>query len=226
MPLLSIHQCIDHCFEIISQYLSFVLFPTQKANATALKYKSDAEETHQGQQKIINKNNLLINAMKIQHKAKLTQQQKSHSEAVQLKNAQIRKFMDELSGMQQMFNELLDEVMDARQMVRITDKHRSKFRERAKALADELNFKKEEVNLLSDEVRDEQVLVTTLKRDIQDCNNTMELLQFTHEETVKEYEEQLNEAVEEIHVSTCRYNLSALTFSWIMFHSSLCSLRN
>ena len=87
MPLLSIHQCIDHCFEIISQYLSFVLFPTQKANATALKYKSDAEETHQGQQKIINKHNLLINAMKIQHKERLTQQQKSHSEAVQLKNA-------------------------------------------------------------------------------------------------------------------------------------------
>ena len=80
-----------------------------------------------------------------------------------------------------MFNELLDEIMDSRQMVWIRDKDRSKFRERAKALADELNFKKEKVNLLSDEVRDEQVLVTTLKRDIQDCNNTIELLQFTHE---------------------------------------------
>ena len=80
--------------------------------------------------------------------------------------------------------------------------------------------------MLSDEVRDEQVLVTTLKRDIQDCNSTIELLQFTHEETVKEYEEQLDEAVEEIHVTTCCYNLTALTFSWIKFHSSLCSLRN
>ena len=64
--------------------------------------------------------------------------------------------------------------------------------------------------MISDEVRDEQVLVTTLNRDIQDCNNTIELLQFTHEQAVKKYEEQLNEAGEEIHVSTCCYNLSAL----------------
>ena len=170
----------------------------------------DAEETHQGQQKIIHENNLLINAMKIQHREKLTQQQKSHSEAVQLKNARFCKFIDELDGMQQMFNELLDEVMDARQMEKITDKDRSKFRKLAKALADQLNLKKEEVNLLSDEVRDKQVLVTTLKRDIQDCNNIIELLQLTHEQTVKEYEEQLNKAEEEIHVSTCCYNLSAL----------------
>ena len=118
----------------------------------------DAEETHQGQQKIIHENNLLINAMKIQHREKLTKQQKSHSEAVQLKNARFRKFMDKLDGMQQMFNALLDEVMDACQMVKITDKDRSKFRKLAKALADQLNLKKEEVDLLSDEVRDEQVL--------------------------------------------------------------------
>ena len=58
--------------------------------------------------------------MKIQHREKLTQQQKSHSKAIHLKNAQICKFMEELSGMQQMFNELLDEIMDARQMVQIT----------------------------------------------------------------------------------------------------------
>ena len=43
--------------------------------------------------------------------------------------------MDKLDGMQQMFNELLDEIMDACQMVRITEKDRSKFRERAKALS-------------------------------------------------------------------------------------------
>ena len=73
----------------------------------------DAEETHQGKQKVIHVNNLLINAMKIQHKEKLTQQQKSHSEAVKLKNARIHKFMDELSGMQQMFNKSRDEIMDA-----------------------------------------------------------------------------------------------------------------
>ena len=70
--------------------------------------------------------------MKIQHREKLTQQQKSHSEAVQLKNAQIRKFMDKLSEMQQMLNELLDEIMDAHQMIQITDKERSKFRKQAK----------------------------------------------------------------------------------------------
>jgi hypothetical protein len=134
VPLLSIHQYIDHCFEIVSQHVSFVLFPTHKANAIASKYKLNAKKIHQGQQKIIH--------MKITHKEKLMQQQKSHSEAVQLKNARIRKFMDKLSGMQQMFNELLDEVMDARQMVRITDKDRSKFRERAKALADELFLRK------------------------------------------------------------------------------------
>ncbi len=85
----------------------------------------DGEEAHRGQQKIIHENNLLINATKIQYREKLTQQQKSHSEAVQLKNARICKFIDKLSGMQQMFNELLDEVMDARQMVKITDKDRS-----------------------------------------------------------------------------------------------------
>jgi Fe-S cluster biosynthesis and repair protein YggX len=115
VPLLSIHQC--NCFEIVSQHVSFVLFPTQKANAIAIKYKLDAKETHQGQQKLINENNLLINAMKIQHREKLTQQKKSHSEAVQLNNARICKFIDKLSGMQQMFNELLDEIMDACQMV-------------------------------------------------------------------------------------------------------------
>ena len=87
-------------------------------------------------------------------------------------------------------------------------------------------LKKVEVDLLSDEVRDEQVLVTTLKRDIQDCNNIIELLQFTHEETVQEYEEQLNEAVEEIHVSTCCHNFNALDISLYMFHLCLCSLRN
>lgn len=92
----------------------------------------------------------------------------------------------------------------------ITDKDRSKYRERAKALADELSFKKEEVSLLSDEVRDKQMLVTILKRDIQDCNNTIELLQFTQEQTVQEHEEHLNKAVKEIHVSTSCYNLSAL----------------
>ncbi len=101
-----------------------------------------------------------------------------------------------------MFNELLDEVMDARQMIKITDKDRSKFKKLAKALADQLNLKKEEVDLLSDEVRNEQELVTIWERDIQDCNDIIELFQFTHEQTVKEYEEQLNEAVEEIHVST------------------------
>ena len=114
--------------------------------------------------------------MKIQHREKLTHLQKSHSEAIHSKNARIRKFMEELSGMQQMFSELL--------------------------------------------------LVTTLKRDIQDCNNIIELLQFTHEETVQEYEEQLNEAVEEIHVSTCCHNLNALDISLYMFHLCLCSLRN
>ena len=72
----------------------------------------DAEETHQGQQKIIHENNLLINAMKIQHREKLTQQQRSHSEAVQLKNAQFHKFMEKLDGMQQLFNELLVSQQD------------------------------------------------------------------------------------------------------------------
>lgn len=186
----------------------------------------DAKDTHRRQQKIIQDHKLLINDMKSQHREKLTHLQKSHSEAIHSKNARIRKFMEELGSMQQMFNELLDEIMDARQMVRITEKDRSKFRERAKALSDELNLKKEEVDFLSDEVRDEQVLVTTLKRDIQDCNNIIELLQFTHEETVQEYEEQLNEAVEEIHVSTCCHNLNALDISLYMFHLCLCSLRN
>ena len=55
--------------------------------------------------------------MKIQHREKLSQKQKSHSEAVHLKNARIHKCMGEFKGMQQMFNELLDEIMDARQMV-------------------------------------------------------------------------------------------------------------
>ena len=55
--------------------------------------------------------------MKIQHREKLTHLQKSHSKAIHSKNARIRMFMEELSGMQQMFNELLDEIMDARQMV-------------------------------------------------------------------------------------------------------------
>jgi hypothetical protein len=86
-------------------------------------------------------------------------------------------------------------------------------------------LKKEEVDFLSDEVRDEQVLVTTLKRDIEDCNNIIELLQFTQEQTVQEYEEQLNEAVEEIHVSTCCHNINALYISLYMFHSCFCSLR-
>ena len=210
----------------MSQHVSVALFPIQKANANALKYKLDAEETHRRQQKIIQDHKLLINDMKIQHREKLTQQQKSHSKAIHSKNARIRKFMEELSGMQQMFNELLDEIMDARQKVQITEQHRSKFRERAKALSDELNLKKEEVDFLSDEVRDEQVLVTTLKRDIEDCNNIIELLQFTQEQTVQEYEEQLNEAVEEIHVSTCCHNLNALDISLYMFHLCLCSLRN
>ena len=71
--------------------------------------------------------------MKSQHREKLTHLQKSHSEAIHSKNARIRKFIEELSGMQQMFNELLDEVMDSRQMVKITDKDRSKFRKLAKA---------------------------------------------------------------------------------------------
>ena len=85
--------------------------------------------------------------------------------------------MDGLSGMQQMFNELLDKVMDARQMAWIIDKDRSKFWEQAKALADELNSKKKVVHVLSDEVKDEQVIVTTLKKDIQDYNDTIELMQ-------------------------------------------------
>ena len=88
--------------------------------------------------------------------------------------------MDEVSGMQQMFNELIDEVMDACQMVWITDKDRSKFRDQAKGLVGELNSKKEEIHLLSDEVRDEQILVTTLKKDIRDCNDIIKCMQLTH----------------------------------------------
>jgi len=80
-------------------------------------------------------------------------------------------------------------------MVWITDKDMSKFRDQARALVQELNS-------------NEQVLVSTLKKDIQDCNDTLEHVQFMHDRTVDNYVYQLNEAVEEMHVSTncCIFN--------------------
>jgi hypothetical protein len=69
--------------------IPFVLYPTQKANAIASKNKFDAENAHLSQQKIIIENQLLIDSMKIKQREKLTLQQKSHSNTIQLKNAQI-----------------------------------------------------------------------------------------------------------------------------------------
>ena len=72
-------------------------------------------------------------------------------------------------------------------MIWIIGKDMSKFSALARALADKLSLKKQQVDSLSDEVRDTQVLVTTLKKDIQDCNNAIELMQFTNDQMDDEY---------------------------------------
>lgn len=101
----------------------------------------DAEEAPEWQDKIILDNKSYKDALEIKHREKLACQKKFHSEAIEQKNSHIRTFMDCMSAMQQMFNELIEEVMDSWQMVWITDKDMPKFREWARALADEHNSK-------------------------------------------------------------------------------------
>ena len=86
-------------------------------------------------------------------------------------------------------------------MVRTTDKDMAKFREQASVLAQELNSKKQQVNALSDEVRDEQVLVGSLENKIHECKEIIEVMQLLHEQMVDDYEDKLTEATEGIYVS-------------------------
>ena len=86
-------------------------------------------------------------------------------------------------------------------MVRTTDKDMAKFRERASVVALDLNSKKQQVNALSDEVRDELFLVGSLEKEIHECKEIIEVMQLSHEQMVDDYEDKLTEATEEIYVS-------------------------
>ena len=74
--------------------------------------------------------------------------------------------MEEVDGMQERFNELLNEVKDAWQMVWIKDKDASKVQKWVNALIEKLNSKNYQVDALTDEVRDEKVLITEWKEQI------------------------------------------------------------